>query len=352
MGDIQKIRELKELLRDSLLSEPDWRRQKILGLIDELACSDEETALKHHDTIYAAIIHKLAQEFFRIFYVDINTDRYLEYDPDSPDPELDMEHIESDFFLQNSKGMFETLFEDDVESFRAAFKKDKILRTIKDHGEFSLIYRVKHHGGYSFVNMKGTRIDGDEGHIVVGVKNIDADVRREKEYLMNLAQAKDEANRDGLTGIRNRHAYLEYVAELDRGIESGEVTSYAILVFDINGLKTVNDTLGHQAGDKYIREGCNSICKIFRKSPVFRIGGDEFVVVAQGDDLSNLECLIDQVELMNRRNQADGGVVIAVGSAKAGRCRDIRSVFERADELMYEDKKRLKGLAGQDGSRL
>lgn len=150
------------------------------------------------------------------------------------------------------------------------------------------------------------------------------------------------ANHDGLTGIRNRHAYLEYVAGLEKQIKHGEVTDYAIIVFDINGLKEVNDTLGHQAGDRYIIEGCNIICNIFKRSPVFRIGGDEFVAISKGDDFVRLDQLLEQVEYINQSKATHGGIVIAAGKAVAGKDEKVRSVFERADAEMYENKKRLK----------
>lgn len=313
----------------------DERCRKILALAEEMV----EPVNESRDNLYLTIIHKIAQEYFRIFYVDIRTDRFLSYDPF--DPNDTFEEME-DFFLQDTDNDFTTLYYEDVESYREAFKKERILQDINDHGEFSLIYRVEHQNGYFFVNMKGYKLEDDPDHIIVGVKNIDADVRREKEYLINLEQARDEANRDALTGIRNRHAYLEYVAKLEQQIEQGEVTDYAIIVFDINGLKKINDTLGHQAGDRYIKEGCSIICGIFKRSPVFRVGGDEFVVIAKGDDYVRLDHLLDQVEYSNRCNAAHGGIVIAVGRASAKKNENIKNVFERADAEMYENKKRLK----------
>ena len=341
MNNTERAAKLKMLAQDGLSSGSDEQYRQILEIAEEMLSAGDENPIPH-DSVYLAILHKLSQEYFRVFYVDIRTDTYLEYNPYDPGVTFDTEYEKEDFFLQGSKDVFTTLYHEDIESFYSGFRKDKIIRDINDHGEFSLIYRVKHQGGYFFANMKGTRIEGDHDHILVGVKNIDADVKREKEYLINLARAKDEANRDGLTGIRNRHAYLEYVAELSRQIEHGEVTSYAIVVFDVNGLKAINDTLGHQAGDRYIQEACRIICQVFKRSPVFRIGGDEFVTVAKGDDYVNIEHLVDQIELMNSRNGAHGGIVIAAGMAKATGVADIRTVFEQADARMYEDKKRLK----------
>ena len=341
MNNLQRALKLRALAHAGMSSGEDERYRQILEIAEEMMNSEGSPAISHN-LVYLSILHKLAQEYFRIFYVDIRTDTYLEYDPYDPSEVFDTDNEKSDFFLEGSKGVFSTLYYEDIDSFYSGFNKDKILKSINDHGEFSLIYRVKHQGGYFFANMKGTRLEDDPNHIIVGVKNIDADVKREKEYLINLAQARDEANRDELTGIRNRHAYLEYVAHLKQQLERGEITDYAIVVFDVNGLKRINDTLGHQAGDRYIREACSIICNIFKKSPVFRIGGDEFVTVAKGSDFVKLEHLLDQVEYMNQQNAVHGGIVIAAGKAIAKDDEDIRDVFERADAMMYENKKRLK----------
>ena len=326
----QLSEKLRNLAREELSSDS---CQRILALADEIDNSPPV------DDLYLTIIHKLAQEYFRIFYVDIRTDRYLAYDPHVPNDSF--EEME-DFFMEKSNDEFTTLYYEDEASFYAAFKKEKILQSINEHGEFSLIYRIEHQNDYFFANMKGTRLENDPDHIIVGVKNIDNDVKREKEYLLNLAQAKDEANRDELTGIRNRHAYFEYVAKLEEQLQHGEITNYAIVVFDINGLKEINDTLGHQAGDRFIIEGCSIICNIFKRSPVFRVGGDEFVTIAKGDDFVRLDHLLDQVEYLNRDHIAHGGIVIAAGKAIAGKNETIKTVFERADAAMYENKKRLK----------
>ena len=340
--DIVRLAEkIKTLAQEGLADGGDARYQQILETAEEIIGGDEPAGYSRN-TIYLSILHKLAQEYFRIFYVDLRTDNYLEYDPYSQNGTFDTEYEKNDFFMKDSRASFTTLYPEDVEPFYSAFQKEKIIQSINDHGEFSLIYRVQHQNGYFFSNMKGTRLENDPDHIIVGVKNIDSDVKRENEYLINLAQARDEANRDELTGVRNRHAYLEYVVQLEQQIRQGDVTNYAIIVFDINGLKLINDTLGHQAGDRYITEACSIICNIFKRSPVFRIGGDEFVVIAKGDDYVKLDYLLDQVEYVNQQNALHGGIVIAAGKATADRDEDVKDVFKRADTDMYRNKKKLK----------
>ena len=116
-----------------------------------------------------------------------------------------------------------------------------------------------------------------------------------------------------------------------------------MIVFDVNGLKNVNDTLGHQAGDRYIQGASRIICDIFKHSPVFRVGGDEFVVIAQGfDDYTHLDERRAEVERYNAKAIQSHGIVIACGMARLAGDASMDAVFQRADHAMYENKAALK----------
>ena len=111
---------------------------------------------------------------------------------------------------------------------------------------------------------------------------------------------------------------------------------------DINDLKKVNDTAGHQAGDQYLRDACKTICDTFKHSPVFRVGGDEFAVIAQGKDYARIEELLEIMSQYNAEAYRTGGILIACGMARFEDDECVASVFERADHSMYENKKSLK----------
>ena len=119
---------------------------------------------------------------------------------------------------------------------------------------------------------------------------------------------------------------------------------FAITIFDVNNLKTINDTLGHQAGDEYICGACKIICTKFKHSPVFRIGGDEFVAISEGEDYENLDELLNYFEKYNKKALKKGGIVIAVGSARHTDEGFVSPVFMNADKKMYENKSYLKSL--------
>ena len=119
---------------------------------------------------------------------------------------------------------------------------------------------------------------------------------------------------------------------------------FAIAILDVNDLKKVNDNAGHQAGDQYLRDACRVICEVFKRSPVFRVGGDEFAVIIKGSDYEHVEELRGRMLDHNRKAMDTGGIVIACGIAKFDNDACVTAVFERADQAMYENKSSLKAM--------
>lgn len=164
-----------------------------------------------------------------------------------------------------------------------------------------------------------------------------------------LDAAKTVAYKDSLTNVRNVNAYTEFKENVDKDIKRGVITEFAVVVFDLNDLKQVNDTKGHEAGDKYIQDGCRLICHVFRHSPVFRIGGDEFVSFLMNADYMNRANLIVIFNKHIDRNLERGGVIVSSGISEFDAASDsgYDEVFSRADELMYSRKKELKQIKSE-----
>ncbi|MBQ9334080.1 MAG: GGDEF domain-containing protein [Lachnospiraceae bacterium] len=183
-------------------------------------------------------------------------------------------------------------------------------------------------------------------------KHLEDLLHKEKTQREELEAARHKAYTDSLTGVKSKHAYLEAEMELDERIAVDEVNYFGLIVFDLNGLKAINDTMGHEAGDRYIKEGCNLICCTFVHSPVFRIGGDEFVVILEGNDYNNRNGLIDDFDKHIHENIRNGKVIVSSGmdEYRPGLDDRVQSVFERADRQMYENKKYLKKLTARSSS--
>lgn len=157
------------------------------------------------------------------------------------------------------------------------------------------------------------------------------------------------ANTDALTKVKNITAYTDKVAELANEIAEDNNSEFGIILCDINDLKKENDTYGHDIGDAYIVNCCKVICTVFAHSPVFRIGGDEFAVVLQGDDYIHRDNLITQMENMVSKLSSISSSELGKASFASGMAiydseKDmaVSDVIRRADAAMYEKKKSMK----------
>jgi len=166
------------------------------------------------------------------------------------------------------------------------------------------------------------------------------------ELKTQIAQVHGQAYQDGLTGVKSTHAYLEMEKAVEKQLTDGTLTEFAIVVCDVNGLKQVNDTLGHKAGDELIRRACQMVCDIFAHSPVYRVGGDEFTVFLTGRDYEHRRRLMEELHKLSSDHIATKDAIVSGGMAEfiPGRDTRISDVFKRADEAMYAEKQLLKNL--------
>ena len=173
--------------------------------------------------------------------------------------------------------------------------------------------------------------------------------RRAQESESQLAFISNIANTDPLTGVKSKHAYAEKEHALNKTIEEGTAEPFALVVCDVNGLKYINDTYGHKAGDEYIKSACHVICEMFNHSPVYRTGGDEFVIYLSGRDFENRHDLMQSLHQLSVDHIQSNEVVISGGFSDfvEGKDKDIHSVFERADRFMYLEKQSLKQMGAR-----
>ena len=155
--------------------------------------------------------------------------------------------------------------------------------------------------------------------------------------------------KDPLTNVNNRMAYEDKEKFLQSEINSDSDTRFAIAVFDVNNLKLVNDSKGHDAGDEYLIRACHLICDVFKHSPVYRVGGDEFIAVLSGDDYQQRE---DRLTELNNRMSTytnvlplpDDYISVACGISSYDPAKDmsVQDILKRADEKMYINKAKMK----------
>ena len=169
---------------------------------------------------------------------------------------------------------------------------------------------------------------------------------KEKKNRHQLNKMTYMATRDALTGVKNKAAYNLVIEELQTKIQYGEISEFAVITCDINDLKYMNDKFGHDFGDKYIKDAAKMMCEIFIHSPVFRVGGDEFVILLEDSDYKNKAALFSKLRNSAWKNsQEETGVVISSGISifNPNVDFDYTEVFRRADQEMYINKNELKG---------
>jgi len=189
-----------------------------------------------------------------------------------------------------------------------------------------------------------TKLSEDMRDYIKGMVKAEDEARDLQEHVTEM---NDIAYKDALTQVKNKAAYDEKTESLSWDIMT-KVAKFGIVMVDVNYLKVVNDKYGHDKGNEYIVGSCKLVCEVYVHSPVYRIGGDEFVVILEGRDYDNRETLIRQVKegfmAAMRANDMPPWkrYSAAVGMAVYEPGDSIETVFKRADEAMYEDKARMK----------
>ena len=337
-------------------NEPKYVSLKVTRMQDDerfiiLSVTDIDEQMKHRhaaqrmqeEQIAYDRISALAGDFLSIYVVVPETGRYREFSSSAGFAAFTMPGEGTNFFSDFRENTIRVVYPEDQNRVFTALTMENAMEEVENNGIFTLTYRMMLEGEPRYVQLKAGIVEEQGGQrLVVGINDIDAQVRQEEEYGRRLAQARIEANIDALTGVKNRNAYRVYEDRLNAQIEMDRAPEFAIVILDVNDLKKVNDTEGHKAGDQYLRDACRIICTAFKRSPVFRVGGDEFAVLAQGDDYNRLDELIRQMNEHNEEAIDNGGIVIALGMSRYDHDAKTAQVYERADQRMYENKSQLK----------
>ena len=300
---------------------------------------DAEKSREAQSQTFSDIALALAKRYEVIYLVNIVTNEYTEYSASENYRKLKVGTTGKDFFAESQMNMKRDIYEPDLPMMSTVMQKENLMKGISTYGKVPVNYRLMLDGRPQYVSLYAVRPQDDSDHIIIAVANIDEAMQKEFAY-------QDMANKDPLTGVKNKRAYAQAEAELDDYIAKFTQPPFSVVVCDINGLKEVNDTKGHNAGDAFIRNACSIICNIFKHSPVFRIGGDEFAVIMKGSDYDERTHLMEELNKVLEANKHNGMVILAAGISDFDPDMDMRvqDVFERADNLMYDNKKICKAL--------
>lgn len=211
---------------------------------------------------------------------------------------------------------------------------------------YEIEFRLKtSKGGWLWVLSRGKVVERDADGSPLRLVGTHSDISRRKEFEEQMEKMNRElyisATTDRLTGLLNRQRFEEIlILEMDRSARYGNPLS--MLMFDIDDFKTLNDNLGHQAGDVVLQEVAQTVQRRLRSSDYpARWGGDEFMVLLLAD-MDNAYVIADSLreEIASCHIPGIGGVTISTGVVLYGEKDDVDSLIKRVDDALYRAKTR------------
>lgn len=306
--------------------------------------AEKEKKLEKERGIYSQIAESLASNFDVIYYINIDTNNYMEFTFQNIYGISELAEKGTDFFSDAVKNAEVLVYSADLKKVQNVLQKDFLLSMLEKKKIFDYTYRLMINGEINHTRLTAAR-SRDRKHLIIGVENINEEIKKEKEYREALRHINKEARTDELTGVKNQYAYHELENILQKRIEKDPHLEFAFVLGDLNHLKQINDLFGHKTGDEYIRNSSRLICGIFSHSPVFRIGGDEFVAVLMNGDYQNRDELFQKLRLQiieNQKNATKPVIATGISVFQREKHRQVSEVFEAADRMMYENKRMLK----------
>ena len=293
--------------------------------------TEQKLASESSKELNRSVFEALTSSYDSVLLIkDMDTERISLFR--HPNKEDDVTHIRTAlrqaYYTEATNHYIDTMvLPEDRDWFRRETALPNVKKALAENKHFAVNYRRILNGETRYYRVEFIRLklkDGKSG-IIYGFKDVDEDVddevRNEKKLKTDLQAAilaqkqqekefyivQDMALKDPLTGIKNKRAFKQRENQLNQAIKKKHV---------------------------------------FQHSPVFRFGGDEFVVILTGSDFENREQLMQELDQNNRKNLLTGDLVVANGLAEFDPSQDTctNDVLQRADNSMYENKMQLKGM--------
>lgn len=144
-----------------------------------------------------------------------------------------------------------------------------------------------------------------------------------------MDRLREMSQTDALTGLGNRTAMIHRMESIEDG-------SFGVVNIDLNGLKAVNDTQGHDAGDRMLNQAAEILRKIYYEQDIYRTGGDEFIILIDSIPEESFRRKKERLRMGLEKHQ---DISMAIGACWSDGTTDVATAFRRADEEMYEDKR-------------
>lgn len=308
------------------------------------------------DRQQSSIIEGLAGDFVSIYYVDLVTEEFDIFRKSSDGTGLLKEKEKgTSYFSVALKNGERNIYHKDLETFHQEFSKEHILEQLSNKQSYHLTYRIVIEGVPRYIQYRFVRpsVLGENTKMIVGVYNVDTEVRAklQEQEEQRLAQEREislklQAERlsidvyiDSMTGLYNRRSYED---DLLHNPDIPVEDDYVYISLDLNGLKTTNDNIGHEAGDELIRAAayCMRTC-LGSYGKLYRVGGDEFVATIFADTDKLREIKQDFLETITQwKGRLVDTLSISLGSASKAEFPNlsVKELGQIADKRMYEEK--------------
>lgn len=301
--------------------------------------------MKIDQTAFNLIASSLSKHFDSMYYVDIDTGEYEEFVHSEKLEKFNIPPKGKDFFSQSVQNAEKCVHPDDLSLVLMIHDKATVQDFLSKTSYYSIICRIIIEGKVIHIRHVYILCD-DKKHVLCCMEDIEAEFQAKTEQEKNLHSAERMARLDELTGIKNKNAFAEFTRDINLKIKTGDGSyKLGVVMCDLNNLKQINDTRGHSFGDEAIQRTSRMICNIFKHSPVFRIGGDEFAVLLTDSDYDQREKLLEMLRDESYENaHSRTGPTVACGMAvyNSKRDRSFDEVFKRADKDMYKNKNEIK----------
>ncbi len=311
-------------------------QSKVIGRVKQ-----QKKTLTEQVTNQFQILESMASIYSYVNFVDVENSFAKRFDkPDSPKELLDLEaNPHSLFNIRLYDGIEKDLQDKfwaftDISTLSDRMGKEKIISAEflhKDEGWFRA----------SYIRIESSS-DDKLKKVIYAVRNIDEEKKNVEKWIK-------KSNTDELTGLLNRHGYEEEMALLEKG---GLKNNFVYVALDVNGLKTVNDTYGHEAGDELIIGTSECMKRCFSAyGNLYRTGGDEFVALIYADKNQLTEIMHDLEETTEKwEGIFNKTLTVSSGFVTKEEAKDmtLHQIAAFADKRMYEDKARYYQKKGID----
>ncbi len=318
------------------VSEKDEPTAVVMGFAVKDAEIRVEMEEKAQTDFQLSLLDGLSRDFEMVWL--LRKDRKMRLFRVSDNPEVQrvaLRYYDSDDYDLGFTSFIEQyVCEEDRERLKDFTRYDNLIKNVPRERMYSTVFKRVIPNGFVYLQLCFTRAVGPDGeeNIVCAFRDVDELVKEENKRRELYTNAIKERDLDGLTGIRNRFCYENFIKTVD----SREYNSLAVFYIDGDFLHELNNTRGHDAGDDFIKYVANVAVSLWGVDNTFRIGGDEFVVFdfdeSRGEIIKRLDVF--------RRKMDEKKYSVSVGYSHTEAKTDLQELISDAEKKMFEEKEK------------